>query len=128
MTFTFTLHLHDITFITSHGPVCNGFTTNCCTQYSTFNILYFTFYIQYFICYYQLLHTYVFYIQYFIFHYQLREAPTKTKAVGHCPNSDCTPPALKWALWGTFFPGRFEQICQITVLTVHKCTKHSGKP
>ena len=48
---------------------------------------------------------------------------------GHCPNSDCTPPpALKRALWGTFFPGRFEQICQITVLTVHKCTKHPGKP
>ena len=29
---------------------------------------------------------------------------------------------------GALFPGRFEQICQITVLTVHKCTKHPGKP
>ena len=60
----------------------------------------------------------------------VREAPPKLaqKAFGHCPNSDYTPPALKRALWGTFFLGRFEQICQITVLTVHKCTKHPGKP
>ena len=61
----------------------------------------------------------------------LREAPLKLAAplFGHCPNSDYThPPALKRALWGTFFPGRFEQICQITVLTVHKCTTHPGKP
>ena len=62
-----------------------------------------------------------------------REAPLRLAAplFGHCPNSDYTPPpppALKRALWGTFFPGRFEQICQITVLTVHKCTKHPGKP
>ena len=49
-----------------------------------------------------------------------REAPLKNMQplFGHCPNSDSTPPlALKRALWGTFFPGRFEQICQITVLT-----------
>ena len=61
----------------------------------------------------------------------LREAPLRLASplFGHCPNSDYTPPpALKRALWGTFFPGRFEQICQITVLTVHKCTKHPGKP
>ena len=60
----------------------------------------------------------------------LREAPIRLAAplFGHCPNSDYTPPAPKRALWGTFFPGRFEQICQITVLTVHKCTKHPGKP
>ena len=62
---------------------------------------------------------------------ELREAPIRLAAplFGHCPNSDYTlPPALKRALWGTFFPGRFEQIFQITVLTVHKCTKHPGKP
>ena len=63
----------------------------------------------------------------------LREAPFKMSSplFGHCPNSDCPPPprpALKRALWGTFFPGRFEQICQITILMVHKCTKHPGKP
>ena len=61
----------------------------------------------------------------------IREAPLELAPplFGHCPNSDYTPPpALKRALWGTFFPGRFEQICQITVLTVHKCTKHPGKP
>ena len=51
----------------------------------------------------------------------LREAPRRLALhlFGHCPNSDYTPPALKRALWGTFFPDRFEQICQITVLTVH---------
>merc|ERR550532_284372 len=54
-----------------------------------------------------------------------REAPLRLASplFGHCPKSDYTPPpALKRALWGTFFPGRFEQICQITVLTVHNCT------
>ena len=64
-------------------------------------------------------------------HSDFREAPLKfmSPLFGHCPNSDCTPrPALKRALGGTFFPGRFEHICQITVLTVHKCTKHPGKP
>ena len=66
-----------------------------------------------------------------IMYFNVREAPLKLASplFGHCPNSDYTPPrALKRALWGTFFPGRFEQICQITVLTVHKCTKHPGKP
>ena len=29
---------------------------------------------------------------------------------------------------GHFFSDRFEQICRITVLTVHNCTKHPGKP
>ena len=48
---------------------------------------------------------------------------------GHCPNGDCTPPpALKRALWGTLFLDQFEQICQITVLTVHKCHKASWQP
>ena len=66
----------------------------------------------------------------------LREAPLKLASplFGHCPNSDYTPPpALKRALWGTFFPGRFEQICQFTVLTVQtppksrKCPFELGK-
>ena len=57
----------------------------------------------------------------------LREAPPNLASplFGHCPNSDYTHPP---ALWGTSFPGRFEQICRITVLMVHKCTKHPGKP
>ena len=36
------------------------------------------------------------------------------------------PLALKQALWGTLFSDRFEQICQITVLTVQSVTKHPG--
>ena len=58
----------------------------------------------------------------------LREAPLKLASplFGHCPNSNWTPlPALKRALWGTFFPGRFERLCQITVLRVCKCHKES---
>ena len=57
-----------------------------------------------------------------------REAPLKiTQCLfGHCPNSDCPPPpALNWALWGTLFSDRFEQLCQITALMVYKCPKVS---
>ena len=56
----------------------------------------------------------------------VREAPLNLASPlsGHCPNSDCT----QTGTLGHFFPVRFEQICQITVLTVHKCTKHPGKP
>ena len=38
-----------------------------------------------------------------------------------------TPP-LKRALRGTFFLDRFEQFCQIIVLTVPKCHKASWQP
>ena len=56
----------------------------------------------------------------------VREAPLQmlSPLFGHCPNSNCTPrPSLKRAL----FSDRFQQIRQITVLTVHKCHKASWK-
>ena len=49
----------------------------------------------------------------------IREAPTKimTPIFGHCPSA--------FGHSGPLFSGRYEQICQITVLTVHKCCKAS---
>ena len=56
-----------------------------------------------------------------------REAPIKFTqgAFGHCPYSFCTPPRTQTGTLGHFFPGRFERLCQITVLRVYKCHKES---
>ena len=58
---------------------------------------------------------------------QVREAFLKFTqgAFGHCPFSFCTPPRTQTGTLGHFFPGRFEQLCQITVLRVYKCHKES---
>ena len=58
----------------------------------------------------------------------LREAPSKLASplFGHCPNSDCPPPPrTQTGTLGHFFSGRFEPLCQITVLRVCKCHKES---
>ena len=59
---------------------------------------------------------------------ELREEPFRRTGptVGHCPNSDWTPPTHPGTL-GHFFPGQFEHIRKITILTVHKCHKASWK-
>ena len=61
---------------------------------------------------------------------QIREAPLKFthQYLGIAQIAIASPPLTEPGTLGHFFPGRFEQICQITVLTVHKCTKHPGKP
>ena len=58
----------------------------------------------------------------------VREAPFKfmSQAFGHCRNKFCTsPPRTQTGTLGHFFPGRFERLCQITVLRVYKCHKES---
>merc|ERR1712001_472970 len=54
----------------------------------------------------------------------IREAPLRLASplFGHCPNGNCTPPPHSN---GHFFPGRFERLCQITVLRVYNCHKES---
>merc|ERR1712141_732129 len=49
---------------------------------------------------------------------------------GHCPNSNYTPPALKRALWGTFFQARFYHFTIFTIFlpfSLNKCPKPSGQ-
>ena len=58
----------------------------------------------------------------------LREAPLRKGPAlfGHCPNSFCPPPPrTQTGTLGHFFPGRFKQLCQITVLRVCNCHKES---
>ena len=58
----------------------------------------------------------------------VREAPLRLASplFGHCPNSNCPPPPrTQKGTLGHFFSGRFERLCQITVLRVYKCHKES---
>ena len=60
--------------------------------------------------------------------YPIREAPLKIAPplFGHCPNSDCPPPPRpQKGTLGHFFPGRFQRLCQITILRVCECHKES---
>ena len=63
----------------------------------------------------------------------LREAPFNLSPppCGHCPNSIYTPPpALKRALWGTFFQARFYHFTIFTIFlpfSLNKCPKPSGQ-
>ena len=64
----------------------------------------------------------------------LREAPFKLAPplFGHCRNSNYTPPpALKRALWGTFFQAGFYHFLPFlpffTIFSLNKCHKPSGQ-
>ena len=62
---------------------------------------------------------YIYYIILYICIIRIREAPFNKSPplFGHCPNSIYTPPpALKRALWGTFFQARFYHFTIFTIL------------
>ena len=61
----------------------------------------------------------------------VREAPLNLASplFGHCPNSNCPPPpALKRALWGTFFRADLSHFVKSPFWGYVSATKNPGKP